>query len=64
MHKIAGEHNDAQFTDFLEGNYLNEQVEAIKELADHCTTLRRVGAGLGVYIFDKETLGGGDKLTL
>merc|ERR1712072_1200331 len=64
MHKIADEAGDAQFCDFLEGNYLNEQVEAIKEIADHCTNLRRVGTGLGEYLFDKQTLGGGDKLTL
>merc|ERR1712046_80460 len=64
MHKIASDKDDAQFTDFLEGNYLNEQVEAIKEIADHVTNLRRVGPGLGEYMFDKETLGGGDKLTL
>merc|ERR1711990_1191329 len=64
MHKIAEEKGDAQMTDFLEGNFLNEQVEGIKQLADHCTNLRRVGTGLGEYMFDKETLGGGDKLTL
>merc|ERR1711937_208428 len=64
MHKIADEAGDAQFCDFLEGNYLNEQVEAIKEIADHCTNLRRVGTGLGEYLFDKQTLGGGDPLKL
>merc|ERR1712205_40232 len=64
MHKTASDKEDAQFTDFLEGNYLNEQVEAIKEIADHCTNLRRVGTGLGEYLFDKETLGGGEALTL
>merc|ERR1711907_912574 len=64
MHKIASDKDDAQFTDFLEGNFLNEQVEAIKMIADHCTNLRRVGPGLGEYMFDKETLGGGDQLKL
>merc|ERR1711942_463853 len=34
MHKTAGDHGDAQMTDFLEGNCLEEQVEAIKEIAD------------------------------
>jgi ferritin heavy chain len=31
-------------------------VEAIKELSDHITNLKRVGPGLGEYMFDKETL--------
>lgn len=42
--------------DFIEGNYLHEQVEAIKEIAGHCTNLRRVGPGHGEYHFDRETL--------
>jgi len=57
LHKLADSHGDAQMTDFIEGNYLTEQVEAIKELSDYCTNLKRVGPGLGEYIFDKETLG-------
>merc|ERR1711918_108657 len=28
MHKVADENHDAQLTDFIEGNYLNEQVES------------------------------------
>merc|ERR1711915_610144 len=32
MHKTADAKNDAQFTDFIEGRFLNEQVEAIKEI--------------------------------
>lgn len=44
--------------DWLESNYLTEQVEAIKEISDYITNLKRVGTGLGEYLFDKETLGG------
>merc|ERR1712100_204611 len=62
LHGIADEKGDKQMTDFLEGNFLNEQVEGIKELGDYVTNLRRVGPGLGEYMFDKETLGGGDSL--
>merc|ERR1712137_318816 len=54
MHGIADAANDAQMTDFIEGNFLNEQVDAIKELADMITNLKRVGDGLGVYLFDKD----------
>merc|ERR1712046_182283 len=64
IHKIADGHNDAQLTDFLEGNFLNEQVESIKAISDHVTNLRRVGSGLGEYLFDKQTLGGGEQLKL
>merc|ERR1711990_1301108 len=62
MHKVADEKGDAQLTDFLEGNFLNEQVEGIKLIADYCSNLRRVGPGLGEYLFDKQTLGGGEAL--
>lgn len=40
--------------DFLEGEYLQEQVESIREIAAHVTNLERVGEGLGVFVFDKE----------
>merc|ERR1712130_38612 len=46
MHAIADAANDPQMTDFLEGTFLNEQVDAIKELADMITNLKRVGDGL------------------
>merc|ERR1712121_453053 len=54
MHKVAGEHGDAQMTDFIEGTYLKEQVEAIKEIGDLITKMRRAGDGLGLHIIDKE----------
>jgi ferritin heavy chain len=54
MHATASDNGDAHLCDFLESEFLNEQVEAIKELADYCTQLKRCGPGLGEYIFDKE----------
>ncbi|XP_076676282.1 soma ferritin-like [Andrena cerasifolii] len=54
MHALATTHCDPNFLDFLETEYLQEQVDSIKELADHVTNLQRVGEGLGVYVFDKE----------
>ena len=42
-----------QMTDFIEGEYLQEQVRSIKEIGDHITNLKRVGSGLGEYMFDK-----------
>merc|ERR1712080_810216 len=56
MHKSAGDNNDAQMTDFLEGTFPNEQVEAIKEIADLVTKMKRAGDGLGLHIIDKELL--------
>jgi len=56
LHKVATAHEDPQMTDFLEGNYLEEQVESIKQIASYVTTLKRAGPGLGEYMFDKETL--------
>jgi len=54
MHKVAAEHGDAQMTDFIEGTYLKEQVEAIKEIGDLITQMRKAGDGLGLHIIDKE----------
>merc|ERR1711893_405924 len=56
LHTLSDSHNDAQMSDFIEGNYLTEQVEAIKELSDYVTQLKRCGTGLGEYLFDKHTL--------
>ncbi|KAI1301745.1 Soma ferritin [Halotydeus destructor] len=58
LHGVAGGKNDPQMCDFLENEFLEEQVEAIKEISDHITNLKRVGSGLGEYMFDKETLKG------
>ncbi|XP_044728340.1 soma ferritin [Chrysoperla carnea] len=54
LHRVATTHNDANFCDFLETEFLQEQVDAIKEIADNVTQLKRVGEGLGVFVFDKE----------
>jgi len=57
LHGLSSKHNDAQMCDFIESEYLGEQVEGIKQLADYVSILKRVGPGLGEYMFDKETLG-------
>nr|AFV81451.1 ferritin [Scrobicularia plana] len=54
LHKIAETHGDAQMMDFLEGEYLKEQVDAIKEISDHITNLTRVGPGIGEWHFDQK----------
>ncbi|XP_067407585.1 ferritin heavy chain A-like [Emydura macquarii macquarii] len=60
LHKLATEQNDPHLCDFLESDYLEEQVKAIKQLGDHITNLKRLGVaqnGVGEYLFDKHTLG-------
>lgn len=54
LHGVASEKNDAHLADFLESEYLDEQVEAIKELGDLITKCKRAGPGLGEYMFDKD----------
>jgi len=56
LHAKSAEANDAQFCDFLETHYLEEQVEAIKSLGDMITNAKRTGDGLGEYLFDKHTM--------
>ncbi|BBH06307.1 ferritin 2 [Prunus dulcis] len=46
--QVAEHNNDAQLTDFVETEFLAEQVEAIKKIADYVTQLRRVGKGHGM----------------
>jgi len=56
LHGVAARCVDPQMTDFIEEEFLREQVESIKKISDHITNLKRVGTGLGEYMFDKETL--------
>ena len=42
--------------DCLEKRFLEEQVHHIKMVADHITNLRRVGPGLGEFMFDQHVL--------
>jgi ferritin heavy chain len=42
--------------DFLEGNFLKEQVASIEEISQYISNLKRVGTGLGEFLFDKETM--------
>ncbi len=60
LHEVALTNKDDQMADFIESNFLHEQVEAIKELSDYIRNLERVGEGLGEFQFDKLTLDGDD----
>jgi len=52
MHKASD--GDAHLSDFLEENFLDEQVEGIKEISSFITKMKRAGPGLGFHIIDKE----------
>lgn len=54
LHKVADTHGDAQLTDFVEGEYLKEQVEAEKEVSNLVSRMKRAGSGLGEVVIDKE----------
>ena len=54
LHGVASTHNDPHLTNFLEEEYLKEQAEAINKIAKHITNIKRVGDGLGVYVFDRD----------
>ncbi|KAI1730779.1 ferritin-like domain-containing protein [Ditylenchus destructor] len=54
LHDVANNNNDAQMCDFLEDKFLREQVESIEEIGNIITNLKRVGKGLGEFMFDKE----------
>jgi ferritin heavy chain len=54
LHAFATTHNDPHLTNYLEEEFLDEQVKSIKEYGDYITNLRRVGPGLGEFVFDKE----------
>ena len=48
-----------QMSNFLEREFLDEQIQVIKKLGDFVTNLKRLGVpgnGVGEYLFDKLTL--------
>merc|ERR1711874_29188 len=55
MHK--GADGDAHLCDFLEANFLDEQVDAIKEISGWITKLKRTGPGVGFHLIDKDISG-------
>ena len=57
LHAECDKFNDYHTSDFIEGKFLGEQVEAMKELTGHICNLNRVGkVGHGEYHFERESL--------
>ncbi|KAK6932968.1 Ferritin/DPS protein domain [Dillenia turbinata] len=61
LHNIAGKNNDAQLAQFVEGEFLTEQVKTIKKISEYVAQLRRVGKGHGVWHFDQMLLHEGEE---
>ncbi|KAI3450316.1 hypothetical protein Pfo_006981 [Paulownia fortunei] len=53
LQRVADENSDAQLADFVESEFLVEQVESIKKISEYVAQLRRVGRGHGVWHFDQ-----------
>ncbi|XP_021810526.1 ferritin-4, chloroplastic-like [Prunus avium] len=56
LHRMANENNDVHLADYVESEFLTEQVEAIKKISEYVAQLRRIGAGHGVWHFDQMLL--------
>ncbi|KAF2306468.1 hypothetical protein GH714_018358 [Hevea brasiliensis] len=56
LHNVADRNNDPQMAEFVEREFLKEQVESIKKIAEYVTQLRMVGKGHGVWHFDQMLL--------
>ncbi|KAH7729900.1 ferritin heavy-chain [Aphelenchoides avenae] len=52
LHKTADRQKDPQLCDELEDYFLRPSVELIEELGRIITNLRRVGNGVGEFVFD------------
>merc|ERR1739848_794868 len=53
LHATAEKNGDPALTDFVEGEMLEEQVEAINKVAKMVSQLRRIGKGHAVWHFDQ-----------
>jgi Ferritin-like protein len=53
IHVTASTAGDAHLADYLESEFLNEQVDSINEISKLITNAKRCGPGLGVYQFDQ-----------
>ena len=55
LHGLGETHSDAGLTDFIEGEYLTEQIDGINELSNYVSQLRLIGNnGSGLWIFNNE----------
>ena len=51
--KIASSNGDAHLEEFIEDEFITPRVARIKKLGDYMTHIKRVGSGLGEFLFDQ-----------
>lgn len=57
LHQVAERSHDPEAVDFIEGEFLRDQVKDMKLVSDMLTQLKRAGSdGLGLFLWDKELL--------
>ncbi|KAG2285098.1 hypothetical protein Bca52824_044702 [Brassica carinata] len=56
LHNVASKNGDVHLADFIESEFLTEQVEAIKKISEYVAQLRRVGKGHGTWHFNQMLL--------
>ncbi|MED6218212.1 Dysferlin [Stylosanthes scabra] len=56
VYKVADRNKDPEMANFIQNEFLSEQVEHIKKTAEYVSQLRRVGKGHGVWHFDQRLL--------
>ncbi|KAM6143222.1 LOW QUALITY PROTEIN: ferritin heavy polypeptide-like 17 [Erethizon dorsatum] len=64
LHWLATYKSDPNLCDFLQCHYLRAQVQVLKEMAEHLAShgkMGTMGRDVADYVFDKVTLGKGDK---
>jgi ferritin heavy chain len=55
LHKLGETYNDPALTDFIEGEYLTEQIDGINELSSYVSQLTQIGDNsAGLWMFNKE----------
>lgn len=53
LHKLAEEKNDPSFADYLEGNFLNEQLQSINQISTYISQISKIKFdGFGLFQFD------------
>ena len=54
VHKMGEDKSDPQFCDFIEGEFLKEQVHAMNEISKYISQLKRIdNNGYGLWSFDQ-----------
>ena len=53
LHKFASSKQDEHLCDFIESEFLTEQVKSQREFMDFIVNAKRCDSNLGIYLFDK-----------